>query len=68
MKCRALLFMPLDSVNDLVGWRDLGGNQLAVLLLVGHGHFRAGLQALSVRFLAEIDLFEVLELLNCVDA
>ncbi len=29
---RALLAMP--RVSDLVGWRDLGGNQLAVLLLV----------------------------------
>ncbi len=39
MKYRALPFMPLDSVNDLVGWRDLGGNQLVVLLLEGHGRF-----------------------------
>ncbi len=45
LEYRALLALPLDSVNDLVGWRDLGGKQLAVLLLEGHHHFGAGLQA-----------------------
>ena len=37
--------LPLDWVSDLVGWRDLGGNQRAVLILVGHGHFGSWLQA-----------------------
>ena len=67
MQCRALLALPLDSVSDLVGWRDLGGNQLAVLFLVGHGHLGAGLQAFPSDFSLSASLFSFagLSVTNC---